>query len=58
MSGPNWSSSAVFLTYDDFGGFYDHVPPPPVDIYGLGPRVPMLIISPFAKTGLHLAHPI
>jgi phospholipase C len=49
MHGANWSSSAVFLTYDDFGGFYDHVPPPPVDIYGLGPRVPMLIISPYAK---------
>jgi phospholipase C len=49
MSGPNWPTSAVFLTYDDFGGMYDHVPPPAVDIYGLGPRVPMLIISPFAK---------
>src|SRR5579859_570619 len=55
MSGPNWASSAVFLTYDDFGGLYDHVPPPPVDIYGLGPRVPMLIISPFAKTG-YISH--
>jgi phospholipase C len=47
--GADWSSSAVFFTYDDFGGFYDHVPPPPLDIYGLGPRVPLLIISPFAK---------
>ncbi len=55
MSGPNWSSSAVFLTYDDFGGFYDHVPPPPVDIYGLGPRVPLVIISPYAKTG-YISH--
>jgi len=53
--GPNWSSSAVFLTYDDFGGFYDHVPPPAVDIYGLGPRVPLLIISPYAKTG-YISH--
>jgi phospholipase C len=55
MNGPNWSSSAVFLTYDDFGGFYDHVPPPSVDIYGLGPRVPLLIISPYAKTG-YISH--
>jgi phospholipase C len=52
MNGPDWSSSAVFITYDDFGGFYDHVAPPPVDIYGLGPRVPLLIISPYAKTGV------
>jgi phospholipase C len=44
-----WSSTAVILTWDDFGGFYDHVPPPHVDIYGLGPRVPAIIISPFAK---------
>ena len=49
MQGTDWSSSAVFITYDDFGGFYDHVPPPQVDIYGLGPRVPMLIVSPYAK---------
>jgi phospholipase C len=49
MQGPDWSSTAIFLTWDDFGGFYDHVPPPQVDLYGLGPRVPMLIISPYAK---------
>jgi len=49
MKGSDWPSSAVFITYDDFGGFYDHVPPPQVDIYGLGPRVPMLIVSPYAK---------
>lgn len=55
MQGPEWSSSAIFLTYDDFGGFYDHVAPPPVDIYGLGPRVPMLIISPYAQTG-YISH--
>jgi phospholipase C len=53
--GPNWSSSAVFLTYDDFGGFYDHVPPPALDIYGLGPRVPLLIISPYARAG-YISH--
>jgi phospholipase C len=41
----------VFLTWDDFGGFYDHVPPPVVDNFGFGPRVPLLIISPLAKPG-------
>ena len=46
-SGPDWSSTAVFITYDDCGCFYDHVPPPP----GLGPRVPMVIVSPFARAG-------
>jgi phospholipase C len=51
MQGPDWNSTAIFLTWDDFGGFYDHVPPPNLDVYGLGPRVPLLIISPFAKKG-------
>ena len=51
MQGPDWSSTAIFVTWDDFGGFYDHVPPPGVDQFGLGPRVPLLIISPFAKPG-------
>lgn len=51
MHGPDWSSTAVFLTWDDFGGFYDHVPPQQVDNYGLGFRVPLLVISPFAKQG-------
>jgi len=51
MSSPYWSSTAVVLTWDDFGGFYDHVPPPHVDLYGLGPRVPALVISPWAKRG-------
>ena len=49
-NGSNWSSSAVFITDDDFGGFYDHVAPPPLDVYGLGPRVPLLIVSPYART--------
>jgi phospholipase C len=52
MQGPDWGSTAIFLTWDDFGGFYDHVPPPGVDQIGLGPRVPLLIISPYAKRGL------
>jgi phospholipase C len=51
MQGPNWSSTAVFLTWDDFGGFYDHVPPQQIDNYGLGFRVPLLVISPYAKKG-------
>jgi phospholipase C len=51
MSSRYWSSTAVILTWDDFGGLYDHVPPPHVDLYGLGPRVPALIISPWAKRG-------
>jgi phospholipase C len=49
MQGPNWDSTAVFLTWDDFGGFYDPVPPPVIDFYGVGPRIPLLIISPYAK---------
>jgi len=55
MKSPAWSSSVIFISWDDFGGFYDHVAPPQVDVYGLGPRVPMLIISPFAKAG-YLEH--
>ena len=43
------------MSWDDFGGFYDHVPPPHYDVMGLGPRVPMLIISPYAKSG-HIDH--
>jgi len=51
MQSPDWNSTAIVITWDDFGGFYDHVPPPHVDMYGLGPRVPALIISPYAKRG-------
>jgi phospholipase C len=47
MSGPDWASTAIFITYDDFGGFYDEVAPP----QGLGIRVPMVIVSPYAKPG-------
>jgi phospholipase C len=49
MQGPQWGSTAVFLTWDDPGGFYDHVTPPTLDTFGLGPRVPMIIISPYAR---------
>ena len=55
MNGPDWNSTAIFLTWDDFGGVYDHVPPPVVDNWGLGPRVPFLIISPYAKQG-YISH--
>ncbi len=51
MKSKYWKNTAIFLTYDDFGGFYDHVPPPHYDIMGFGPRVPLLIISPWAKQG-------
>ena len=51
MSGPDWNSSAIFLTWDDWGGFYDHVVPPRVDANGYGLRVPGLVISPWAKRG-------
>ncbi len=51
MQGSDWSSSAVFLTWDDFGGMYDHVAPQQIDGYGLGFRVPLLVISPYAKQG-------
>jgi len=55
MQGPLWNSTAIFLTWDDFGGFYDHVPAPKEDTYGLGPRVPLLIISPYARSG-YISH--
>ncbi|MGI8554263.1 MAG: alkaline phosphatase family protein [Dehalococcoidia bacterium] len=51
MQGPNWSSTAIFLAWDDWGGFYDHVAPPAVDQNGYGLRVPGLVISPYAKQG-------
>jgi phospholipase C len=50
-SGQYWDSVAIFVTWDDFGGFYDHVAPPQVDSYGYGFRVPCLIIAPYAKQG-------
>jgi phospholipase C len=50
MQGPEWGSTAIFITWDDFGGFYDHVPPPDVDNFGLGIRVPLIIVSPYAKS--------
>ncbi|MFL5845489.1 MAG: phospholipase C [Solirubrobacteraceae bacterium] len=51
MRGPDWDSTAIFLAWDDWGGFYDHVVPPTVDGQALGIRVPGLIISPWARRG-------
>jgi phospholipase C len=49
--GPDWPSTAIFLTWDDWGGFYDHVRPPTVDLNGYGLRVPGIVISPYARRG-------
>jgi phospholipase C len=46
-----WPSTVVIVVWDDWGGWYDHVPPPQVDVAGLGIRVPLLVVSPFAKRG-------
>jgi phospholipase C len=46
-----WKDTAIVVTWDDFGGFYDNVAPPKVNAWGLGPRVPTLIISPYARRG-------
>ena len=51
MRSPEWSSTAFVLTYDSWGGWYDHVRPPTVDRYGYGFRVPSLLVSPYAKHG-------
>ncbi len=51
MRSKDWSSTAIFLAWDDWGGFYDHVQPPTVDAQGYGLRVPALVISPYAKRG-------
>lgn len=51
MDGPQWHRSAYILTYDEHGGYFDHVSPPQADAYGLGIRVPTWVISPHAKPG-------
>jgi phospholipase C len=53
-----WNSTAIFITWDDWGGWYDHVIPPSVDMMGLGFRVPLIVVSPYAKHGYvsHVTH--
>jgi len=51
MKSPDWDSTAIFLSWDDWGGFYDHVVPPTVDGNGYGLRVPAMVISPYARRG-------
>jgi len=55
MNSPYWADTAIFLCWDDWGGLYDHVPPPVIDNLGLGPRVPLIVISPYAKPG-YISH--
>ena len=51
MASPYWSDCAIIVVWDDYGGFYDHVPPQQTDRYGFGPRVPALVISPYSRAG-------
>jgi phospholipase C len=51
MASPYWQDTVIIVVWDDYGGYYDHVPPPQVDRYGLGFRVPALVISPYARPG-------
>ena len=51
IESPEWKSSAFLLSYDEWGGWYDHVKPPQIDKYGYGFRVPALLVSPYAKRG-------
>jgi phospholipase C len=51
MRSPNWKDSAFLWSYDDWGGWYDHVEPPQVDKHGYGFRVPSLLVSAYAKKG-------
>ena len=53
MKSPDWNSTAIFLSWDDWGGFYDHVVPPAVDQNGYGLRVPGIVICPVCQAGLH-----
>lgn len=50
-SGPNWADTAIIITYDENGGFWDHVAPPKGDAWGPGTRVPTIVISPYAAMG-------
>jgi phospholipase C len=52
MQSPYWNKCAIIVVWDDYGGFYDHVPPQQPDMYGFGPRVPAIVISPYSKSGV------
>ncbi|MDP9025243.1 MAG: hypothetical protein M3N13_07710, partial [Candidatus Eremiobacteraeota bacterium] len=47
---PYWNNTTIFVTWDDWGGWYDHVAPQQFNFYELGFRVPLIVISPYAKT--------
>jgi len=51
MRSPMWKDTAIFISWDEWGGFYDHVPPQQIDRFGLGFRVPLMVISPYAIRG-------
>ena len=53
-----WNSTTIFIAWDDWGGYYDHVPPPHTDDMGLGFRVPVLVVGPYARRGYvsHTTH--
>jgi phospholipase C len=55
---PYWNSTTIFISWDDWGGWYDHVPPPQLDDMGLGFRFPVIVVSPYAKHGYvsHVTH--
>jgi phospholipase C len=55
MGSPMWKDTAIFISWDEWGGYYDHVPPQQIDRFGLGFRVPLLVISPYALRG-HIDH--
>jgi phospholipase C len=52
MRSPNWKNSAIFVAWDDWGGYYDHEPPPVIDRFSYGIRVPAFMISPYANSGM------
>jgi len=54
---PFWNSTAIFIAWDDWGGWYDHVPPPSIDNMGPGFRVPLIVVSPYAKHG-YISHQV
>ena len=51
MASPQWDSTAIVITYDEHGGFWDHVAPPVIDRWGPGTRIPTMVIAPFARRG-------